>query len=282
MRRRILIDLVAFTAATFAITWAIVGAYIWNAEAATRMFGEMKLGEPAFYAAVYAPSVSAIIITAFRYGRAGMASLFGSLVRIRVKWTWLLLCLLGYPALWLLVRLVEAAVGGGLAQFDFNPWFVGLPLLFLSSRVLADPGALGEELGWRGFALPRLLELIDARTASLVLGLVWAIWHLPAFYVGSMSQSSLAFVPFVVTVVSFSVIMTFLFVHVRGSVLLAGVIPHMLINLTPHAGIPPVGWVIWLVAAIILVLGGRHLRGRGRPAAVLPQAALFVARPGET
>lgn len=275
MRRQLVVDLLVFMAVTFAITWSIVGLYIWNAEATTAVLGEMKLGEPAFYAAVYAPSVAAIAITARRYGRAGLASLFGSLVTVRVRWLWLLLCLFGYPLLWLLVYLVDAAIDGTAAQFDFDPWLVALPLLVFSDRILVDPGALGEELGWRGFALPRMIELGDARSASLGLGVVWAVWHLPAFHVASMSQSALAFLPFVTTVVSFSVIMTFLFVHVRGSVLLAGIIPHMLINALPHAGIAPMGWVIWLVAGSILVLGGRHLRGPGRPPVALPQSTLF-------
>jgi len=280
MRRRLIVDLLIYCAATFAITWLIVGLYIWNAAAVTRVFGPMKLGAPAFYLAVCAPSLSAIVITGLRYGRAGLASLFGSLVRVRVRWIWIVVSLLGYPALWLVVGLVEAAAGGRFDHFDFHPWLVGLPLIILSGRILVDPGALGEELGWRGFALPRLLELIDARSASLLLGIVWAIWHLPAFFVGSMSQSSLAFLPFVGTVVSFSVFMTWLFVHVRGSVLLAGVVPHMLFNATPHAGITPVDWIIWVAAALILILGGRHLRGWGPPAAVLPQSALFAARAG--
>ncbi len=280
MRRKIIVDLLVYTGITFAVTWLIVGWYIWDAGTATRLIGPLRLGAPAFYLAVYAPSIAAVGVTAWRYGRRGLASLFGSLIRVRVKWRWIAVSLLGYPVLWLVVGLVRAAAGGQLGSFDFHPWLVSLPLIILGGRILVDPGALGEELGWRGFALPRLLELIDARSAALLLGLVWAIWHLPAFYVGSLSQSSLAFVPFVATVMSFSVFMTWLFVHVRGSVLFAGVIPHMLFNATPHAGIVPVDWVIWLVAALILILGGRHLRGRGRPAAQLPQSALFAAPAG--
>jgi membrane protease YdiL (CAAX protease family) len=280
MRRRLIADLLIYGAATFTITWLIVGLYIWNGVAVSRIFGPMKLGAPAFYLVVCAPSLSAIVITALRYGRAGLASLFGSLVRVRVRWIWVAVSLLGYPALWLVVGLVRAAAGGNFAHFDFHPWLVGLPLIILSGRILVDPGALGEELGWRGFALPRLLELIDARSASLLLGIVWAVWHLPAFFVGSMSQASLAFLPFVGTVVAFSVFMTWLFVHARGSVLLAGVVPHMLFNATPHAGIVIVDWIVMAAAALILILGGRHLRGWGRPAAVLPQSALFAARAG--
>lgn len=276
-RRRLLVDLLVFGGIAFAITWIIVGLYIWNAEAVTRLIGPMALGAPAFYLAVYAPALAAIAVTAARYGRTGLAGLFGSLLRIRAKWIWIAISLLGYPALWLLTSLVAAGSDGRLAAFDFQPWLVGLPLVLLGGHLFRDPGALGEELGWRGFALPRLLELTDARIASLVLGVVWAVWHLPAFYVGSLSQSGFAFLPFVLQVVAFSVFMAWLFVNTRGSVLWAGVVPHMMINATPHAGIHPVGWVFIVVAMLILVFGGRHLRGWGRPRAVLPQSALFTA-----
>lgn len=279
-RHRLLMELLIFGAATFALTWLVVGFYIWNNEAATQLFGPMKLGAPAFYLVVYAPSLVAIAVTFLRRGRAGLADLFRSLLRVRARWTWIAIALLGYPALWLAVSLVEAAGGGRLAGFDFQPWLVALPLVLLHGQLLTDPGALGEELGWRGFALPRLLELIDARTAALILGVVWAVWHLPAFYVGSLSQSSIQFLPFIATVIAFSVLMTWIFVNTRGSVLWAGVIPHLMINATPHAGIHPVGWITMAVAVLVLVFGGRHLRGPGRARAVLPQSALLAGHTG--
>lgn len=280
-RRRLLTDLLIFGTATFALTWLVVGLYIWNNEAITRLFGPMKLGAPAFYLAVYAPTLMAIAVTALRCGRTGLSDLFRSLLRIRVKWIWIAISLLGYPALWLVVSLVRAAAGGGLAGFDFQPWLVALPLLLLHGKILTDPGALGEELGWRGFALPRLLELTHARTAALILGVVWAVWHLPAFYVGSLSQSSIAFLPFIANVTAFSVLMTWIFVNTRGSVLWAGVIPHLMFNATPHAGIHPVGWITMAVAVLVLIFGGKHLRGPGRARAVLPQSALLTGRIGE-
>ncbi len=274
-RRRLWVDLLVFNAATFALTWAIVGAYIWNAEAATRVFGPMQLGAPAFYVAVYAPSLIAVAVTAWRYGRAGLADLFASLVRVRARWVWIALSLLSFPALCLAPALVRAARDGNLTQFDFSPWLVALPLVLLGGHLLRDPGALGEEPGWRGFVLPRLLELTDARMASLALGVVWAVWHLPAFYVGSMSQSELAFLPFVLRVVAYSVFMTWLFVNTRGSVLWAGVVPHMMFNATPRAGIVPVDWVVIAAAAVVLLAAGRHMRGPGRPPAELPQSRLL-------
>lgn len=274
-RSRLVVDLLIFVGAAFALTWLIVGLYVWNDAAMTRFIGPMKLGAPAFYAAVYAPTLAALVITAARYGRLGISSLFSSVIRLRVRWYWIAISLLAYPLLWLLVALVNTTIGGQLASFDFTPWLVSLPLLLVSGAIIKDPGALGEELGWRGFALPRFLELTDARTASLVLGLIWAIWHLPAFYVGSLSQSAISIPPFVLQVMAFSVFMTWIFVNARGSVLWAGIVPHMMINVTPHAGIRPVGWVFLLVAATILLLGGKHLRGIGRPKAGLPQSTLL-------
>jgi membrane protease YdiL (CAAX protease family) len=67
---------------------------------------------------------------------------------------------------------------------------------------------------------------------------------------------------FVANVVAFSVLMTWLYVNTRGSVLWAGIVPHMLFNATPHARITTSVWVTVLVAAVVLILGGRHLRGR--------------------
>lgn len=276
-RRRLWIDLWIFAGATFALTWAIVGAYIYDAEAATRILGPMKLGAPAFYAAVCAPSLMAIVVTALRYGKAGLGDLFASLFRVRAGWAWIALSVLAFPVLCLVVALARAAGGGGLAGFDFAPWLVALPAILLAGHLLTDPGALGEELGWRGFALPRLLELTDARRASLALGLVWAVWHLPAFYVGSLSQAELAFVPFVLRVVAYSAFMTWLFVNTRGSVLWAGVVPHMMFNATPRAGIVPVDWTVIAAGVVILVLVGRHMRGRGRSPADLPQSRLLRA-----
>src|SRR3546814_4714751 len=97
-----------------------------------------------------------------------------------------------------------------------SSWLIALPAVLLAGHLFRDPGALGEELGWRGFALPRLLELMDARRASLLLGLVWAVWHLPAFFLSTLSQSQVNFGLFILNVVAFSVFMTWLFVHTRG------------------------------------------------------------------
>lgn len=274
LRPRLWIDLGLFTLATFALTWLLVGLYIWNAEAMTAMFGPMKLGVPIFYVAVAAPTISALLVTAWRYGVAGLADLGRSLIRVRANWIWIAISLLGYPLLWLAASFLEALATGA-ERPDLSSWLIALPAVLLAGHLFRDPGALGEELGWRGFALPRLLELMDARKASLLLGLVWAVWHLPAFFLATLSQSQVNFGLFVLNVVAFSVFMTWLFVNMRGSVFWAGIVPHMLINAASKAGITPVFWATVAAAVLIIVFGGKHLQGFGRPKSVLPQSTFL-------
>jgi len=280
--RRLILDLALFTALTFGLTWCLVGAYVIDAATATRVLGPMRLGAPAFYLAVYAPSLVGVILSALRYGPAGLKDLFGAVLRIRIGWPWMVVAGLGVPGLWLLGLLADAVAQGGVSGVDMRPLTVALPLLLIGGHLLRDPGALGEELGWRGFALPRLLQLFDARTAALLLGLVWAVWHLPAFYVSTLSQSHMNLPVFIAQVTAYSVFMTWIFVNARGSVLWAGIVPHMLFNAAPRAGLHLESWVIIAAAAVVLGLAGRHLTGLGRPAADLPQAHGLRDRRGDT
>ena len=84
-------------------------------------------------------------------------------------------------------------------------------------------GPLGEEAGWRGFLLPRLLEQYSPLTASLMLGLIWNVWHVPLDY-ASYFHTILGTAEFTVHTVCLSVLMTVLFLNTRGSILLAMIV----------------------------------------------------------
>lgn len=265
-RRSAIIELVLFFSAVYAVTWAICGVYLFLPHTAVRWLGPMDTHSVTFFAAVYAPSVTAIVLTAVRGGLAGLRALGAAVIRIRVRWYWIVLSLAGYPLLWLIVALVQSVISGkGIATVPLDHWYAALPLLLLSGDVLRDPGALGEELGWRGYALPRLLEVMSARRAALVLGVIWAVWHLPAFFLSGLAQSKFNFAMFLLTVVSFSVFMTVLYVNTRGSILLAGIIPHMLFNATSKAGIHTVDGVTIALGAVLLLVGGRLWRPASAP-----------------
>ena len=132
--------------------------------------------------ASWIPNVVGVLVTARTDGRAGLSQLFARIVRWRFSWAW-------YAAALLLpVAAVLLAIGGG-ALFGVAPPRiitdpgVFLPLLLIN--VLAGP--LGEELGWRGTALPRLLTRWGALSASLMLGVAWWTFHTPGFLLGLFS-----------------------------------------------------------------------------------------------
>ena len=260
-------EVLLFFALVYAITWAICGAYLLAPKAATSLLGTMKTGSAVFFVAVYAPSVTSVVLTLVLGGLPALRRLGAAVVRVTGRWWWIVLALVGYPLLWLVVAMIEAlARGRGLSSVPYSNWYSALPLVIASGFVFRDAGPLGEELGWRGFALPRLLAIMEARWAALTLGAVWALWHLPAFFMSGLSQSKFQFGSFFFVVVGFSVFMTLLFIHTRGSVLLAGILPHMWFNAVSKAGVHPIDWVVIAIAAALVDFGGRLWRSDHIPA----------------
>jgi membrane protease YdiL (CAAX protease family) len=257
IRARDLTELLAFLGVTYAITWIICGVYIFMPKPSTALLGAMKTGSPIFFVAVYAPSLTAIGLTAALGRWRGLCGLGAATIRFAGRWPWILASLFGYPAIWLAVAVIQAlAEGRPLTAVSYDHWYGALPMVVFSGFVFRDAGPLGEELGWRGYALPRLLKLTGPRRAAVLLGAIWAVWHVPAFYLSGLSQSKFHFESFFLVVVGFSVFMTAIYLNTRGSVLLAGVIPHMWFNAVSKAGIHPIDGVTIALAAALLLLGG--------------------------
>ena len=249
-------ELLLYFSGAFLLTWTICGMYLVAPAAATAAFGPMKTGSPIFFVAVYAPSICSIALTGIREGRAGLVRLAAAAVRVSGRWWWILASLVGYPLLWLIVAVIRACIAGQpLGAIPYDHWYAGLPMVLLSGIVFHDAGPLGEELGWRGYALPRLLRVMTPRKAALLLGAIWAFWHLPAFFLAGLSQSKFVFASFFFVVIGFSVFMTLIFIHTRGSILLAGIIPHMWFNAVAKASIHPVDWITVAVAVVLLLAG---------------------------
>jgi membrane protease YdiL (CAAX protease family) len=259
--RRAAMELLLFFVCAFAVTWAILGAYLVAPKPMTAALGPMKTGSAVFFLAVYAPSLSAIVLTLILGGLSGLRNLGASAIRIAGRWWWVAFSLVGYPLFWLVITMIQTAISGkSLAAVPYSNWYAALPAVIASGFIFRDAGPLGEEFGWRGYALPRLLAVMNARWAALVLGAIWAVWHLPAFFLSGLSQSKFQFGIFFFVVIGFSILMTLLFIHTRGSVLLAGIIPHMWFNAVSKAGIHPVDWLTIATAAAVLVFGGRIWR----------------------
>jgi membrane protease YdiL (CAAX protease family) len=171
-------------------------------------------------------------------------------------------------ALYLLAGGVQAA-SGDLSQDLFG--LSGIPawqrlLLLFSIFVLGFDG-LGEELGWRGFALPALLKKYSKITASLILGLLWAFWHLPYALVEGSAMSNVPLIWHLLRILASSILITWIFVHTWGSVLLAilfhaagNTTANFLPTLLPAAGDPQVSMISvgvqWLLVLVIMTLTG--------------------------
>jgi membrane protease YdiL (CAAX protease family) len=164
------------------------------------------------------PMLSAFIMARVTEGRAGPKRLLRRYVLWRVKLRWYLFVLLVIPASEVLGAIVLPGV-----LTSYHPATLGLllgyPLAFVSTLVLGGP--LGEEPGWRGFALPRLQTACGPLAGSLLLGVLWAAWHLPLFWSGVWTPPTVADIAmFFVMITLLTVVMTWVFNNANGSLLI--------------------------------------------------------------
>ena len=169
------------------------------------------------------PTLSGFIMTGITEGREGIRRLLHRMVLWRVGLRWYLFALIGIP---LVMALGTLILPEGLSSLlGLGPWYV---LTYLSTYVLVVllGGPLLEEPGWRGFALPRLQPLHGPLVGTIILGLLWGLWHLPEFLVPAWAESSggssfLAIVKFVVIAITFAIVTTWVFNNTKGSVFMA-------------------------------------------------------------
>jgi membrane protease YdiL (CAAX protease family) len=230
--------------------------FIVFADQLTPLFGEMGITNPVFLLAVYAPGLSGIFLVWRHYGLKGVGSFLRRLTFWRAPFQWWLFLLLGIPV----IIYAAAAIKGTLdTPFPFIPWYMVFPAL-LQSLLL---GPMGEEFGWRGLALPLLQRRFSPFWASVVLGIVWAVWHAPAFLMSGTPQSAWSFGPFFLGLIAITVIMTPLFNASRGSLLIAILYHLNIMNpIFPDAQ-PWDSYLLAMVAAVIVFLDRRQIFQRG-------------------
>jgi len=190
----------------------------------------------------FGPALAAFVMTYLIEGKAGVQRLRQSIRQRRAGWRWYLFILVGIPALLMLGIIIQP---GALADFQgLSPRLLVLyPIYFFV--VIFGGGPLGEEPGWRGFALPRLQPRYGPLWGTLLLGVGWCFWHLPDFLTpaqGGGPGTSLAtiltnFSMFFVVVIALAIIFTWVFNHTAGSVFIA-IVLHASVN-TPQLVLVP-------------------------------------------
>jgi membrane protease YdiL (CAAX protease family) len=166
----------------------------------------------------FGPTLSALIILAITQGRSALCEIGRRLLIWRVGFGWYLVVFFITAVIILPAIGIHLLLGGrGLEWNDPSQLYLILPA-FLQILFL---GALGEEIGWRGFALPRLQRPFNALWASLVLGAIWALWHLPLFWMPQDFHSQIPFGLFLLQELGLTILFTWIYNNTRGSLLLA-------------------------------------------------------------
>jgi len=251
------------------------------------------------------PTLAAFLITAITQGRAGILQLLRRYVLWRLGLRWYLLVLLGVPALLLIsvLPLPGAFSAFRLPALSFWPTYLLFYLLFLVAE-----GPLGEEPGWRGFALPRLQQRSGPLVGTLLLGVLWGLWHLPLFFIPGTDHYAISIVGtgfighlvplgvLVIWTIALAITFTWVFNNTRGSLGLSMLL-HASINTAPFVLLPALfpspsvsrlfglSWLlVWVVVALLAIVAtrGRLSYQRYQSQGVLPACEAMVEQEPET
>jgi membrane protease YdiL (CAAX protease family) len=199
------------------------------------------------------PVAAAVLVTAAIAGRSGLVEFWSRLARWRVGPVWWLLAvspLVLCAAAYLAMRIAGARLEsfGALKSAFANPMWVGG--MFLASLVYG----IGEEPGWRGFALPRLQHDRSALGATVILSLGWGLWHVPYFFYRYHLHSATEYVGFYLGLFAGAVWLTFLYNSTGGSTLLV-VVWHTVWNAVALAAAVISPTLVALTSGLIMVGG---------------------------
>jgi len=213
------------------------------------------------YLGAFGPMIAALILTVLTQGIVGVRALLSRWFKWRVKAQYYAFAILGPLGLFILAVLINRVIARTwadlslLGEADYLPYLTPLGTLLLWLLTYA----LGEETGWRGYALPRLQRKYSATTSTLILAVFWAFWHLPAFFYRDtyIQLGFLGFPMFLISITFASMVFTWLYNSTGGSLLLV-ILFHAFFNWlsTSDAGgtsagivmsIPVIVWAIFVV-----------------------------------
>ena len=173
------------------------------------------------------PAVAALGVTAVVAGRTGLADIWRRAVAWRGRSGWLALAVVGPLALFAAAVLATRVVDGAwpdLSRFGASTEYPLLPLgVFWVANLLFY--GFGEEIGWRGFALPTLARRRSALSAAIIVSVVWSAWHLPLFGITATYRAmpAIGLLGFFFSMLTASLLLTWLYLRSRGSILVVAV-----------------------------------------------------------
>ena len=257
--------LLAFFALSYAVTWAaFITVARWIPAQTAAGYALVLLG-------TYTPGIVALFLTAGTEGSRGVLALLRRILIVDVPARLYVFALSYIAVIKLTAAVLHRFVTGEWPQFG-----AGSLALIPLAIAFSTPFQAGEEIGWRGFALPQLADRFGLRTASVLLGVIWAVWHLPQFYIAGADTYQQSFLLWAPQVVAISIALAWLYARSRGSLLLV-MLMHSAINnskdiVASGAAIPPgvfsfnvsvMSWLglglLWIAAAYFLARMPRSL-----------------------
>ena len=219
--------LLTFFSCTYAVTWicwASAGAITRGSTPASSALA--ALGGALLLLGTFAPGLIALALTERSEGRAATRALLRRVFKWDVGARWYLFAVGYFPSIKLLVALVHRVATGQWPRFGEEAWYLMIAAITVSTWVQA-----GEEIGWRGYALPRLSERFGLAPASVILGIIWATWHLPLFFIPDTSTFGQSFPVYLLQVTALSVVVAWLYWRTEGSLMLVMLL-HAAVNNT--------------------------------------------------
>ena len=237
--------LFAFFALAYALTW-------W----ASILYAVYPNPFPVF---PYGPFLAALIVTGLAVGKDGVKELLSRLVKWRVGFRWYLVALLLPVALAVAAMYLDVLLGADAPSSEQLDSWPSLFVLFPLTLLIGGP--LGEEPGWRGYALPRLQSGRSALLASLILGVLIALWHLPLLLTSEEPVPPGAFFP---EIIAGMIVVSWVYNSTQGSVLMAALmhtshnaIEEFFADMFSGADLQMLYWVlaaVWVVTAGAVVI----------------------------
>ena len=221
------------------------------------------------------PLIAALLVSAVTCGKPGLKEWAARLFRWRVGWQWYLFVLLVYPLVAATAYTVSDLIAGrawsvttmwkagfenlrvNAVELGLNPentWQIFVVLVMVSFLV-----PIFEEAGWRAFAIPRLQEKYGALIAGLIMGVIWAVWHLPNFFTKGTDHYGMPFTWFLLTITAGSVLMVWIMNNTNQSVLMT-ILLHGSIILAGHFLPTQLAYqtgdyvAFWLTCAFLVVI----------------------------
>jgi len=250
---RYILFLILFFVITFVWSWTL-----WIPEL---LFPDSKYVFFSTTAAIFGPSISGIIIIGIQNGGSGIKNLFKKGIKVKFQWIWYLIVFLLGPIYAGITFLISKY---GL-QLEIESEMLQNPLMILIAffYIFFLQGPLGEEFGWRGYALEKLQANLNSYWSSLILGFIWSLWHLPLFFMPNAIQSQIPIWQFILYTVTITFLYTWIY-NFTGKSVFATLFFHLMMNLS--LGIFPyfqtllsgiIGYSILAIFTLVILLSFR-------------------------